>query len=179
MKVFFIIPHGHYSGAAKQLYLLARGLPRERFKVRVCVLGKNGFFGDIVQRSDLPIEALGWTRILDPQPLWRLRRMVRDYDPDLIHGWSLFTLPVIQLVGNGRRIFLSNPIPSAKRKPHFDRLNRWLVKRVERILVNTPSEGRQCRRLGMAADKIEWVPPSVEPHPVLDIDPLSLLRSLS
>jgi glycosyltransferase involved in cell wall biosynthesis len=179
MKVFFVIPQAHYSGAAKQLYLLAVGLPQERFEVRVCALGKNGFFGEIFQRSERQFEALGWTRILNLQPLWQLRRLVRAFDPDLIHGWGLSTLPIIQVVGNGRRIFLSNPIPSGKRKPHFDRMTRWLVDRVERILVDTPSEGRLCRRLGLAADKIKWVPAGVEPHPVLDIDRVSLLRSLS
>ena len=45
-KLLLLIPSLEYGGAARQLTLLAAGLPRERFEPHVAVLGAEGPFAD-------------------------------------------------------------------------------------------------------------------------------------
>lgn len=41
-KVLFVIPSLEYGGAAKQACLLAAGLPRDQFTVKVCAFRDDG-----------------------------------------------------------------------------------------------------------------------------------------
>src|SRR5437868_5857723 len=41
MQILFVTPGLDYGGAARQLTLIAGGLPRDRFQPRVCVLGRD------------------------------------------------------------------------------------------------------------------------------------------
>src|SRR5262245_57296367 len=82
MKTFFVIPHLGYSGAARQLTLLASNLPRDRFESCVCVLGRDGPWNQPLRDAGVEVEALGWTRLLDARPILRLRQLVHDFQPD-------------------------------------------------------------------------------------------------
>jgi len=179
MKVLFIVPQLHFSGTAQQLTLLARALPRDQFDPRMLILGKISSYGEVLRQANVPCQALAWTRSLDLQPLWRLRRLIRDFDPDLLHVSGLAALRIVQWVRGNRPVMLGDPIPAGRRQRRFNRLDCWLLNRVERILVKTPSEGRLCRSLGLAAHKIALIPPAVDFRPAPHIDRPSFLRAIS
>ena len=112
MKVLFVIPDLGYHGDARQLALLARHLPRSRFEPRVCALNAAGPFAEPISAAGVPVENLGWSRRVDPRPLWRLRNLIRSWRPDVIHAWRTSCLRAALLAG-GRylsRVIVSRPL---------------------------------------------------------------------
>ena len=94
-RVLFVIPSLDYSGAARQLTLLAAGLPRERFEVRVCGLHGPAPWGEELRASGVEVATLGRTRPFDLRPFLALRRLLRSYHADIVHVWSAATLRAV------------------------------------------------------------------------------------
>src|SRR5262249_38944222 len=92
-KVLFVIPSLEYGGAARQLTLLAAGLPRAAVVARVCVLGSAGPWADDLRTAGVDVTVLGWDRPVDPRPLLRLRHLLAEFRPDVVHAWQRPALP--------------------------------------------------------------------------------------
>ena len=58
-KVLHVIPSLDQAGAEKQLCLLAAGLPRDRFDVRVVALSRGGPMADRLDQSGVPWQVIG------------------------------------------------------------------------------------------------------------------------
>jgi glycosyltransferase involved in cell wall biosynthesis len=164
-KVLLIIPSLEYSGAGKQLTLLARGLPRERVEPRVCVLGRDGPYGEELRQAGVPLDILGWQRRLDLTAAWRLRQLVRSWKPDVVHVWQSQTLRLLSfLVGRAilRRCVVSAPLAAAGGQEAW--LDRWLLRQAARVVASGAAEAERCRQNGLAPDRIAQVPFGVELH---------------
>jgi len=80
------------GGAERQLYLWLAHLDRERFNPIVITLHPG--YGDYWEK---PVEALGIPLYRNPRSINRLSRfhqilaILKDFKPDLIHGWNLFS----------------------------------------------------------------------------------------
>src|SRR6516225_9326586 len=96
-KILFVLPTLDYSGAAKQIALLAEGLPRAQFQVRVAALASAGPAADRLESAGVPVERLAHFRRFDLAALWRLRRLARDFRPDVIHTWGRTPLRAVAL----------------------------------------------------------------------------------
>jgi glycosyltransferase involved in cell wall biosynthesis len=160
--ILCVIPRLAYGGAATQLTLLSTGLPRDRFQVRVCVLGPDGPLSRPLREAGLAVDALGWKRALDLPALGRLRQLVQASQPDVLHywGWS-FRLAGLA-AGRGRcRIVVSAPFRPCAGRPAPGGLDRRLLGRADCIVARGPAEGERFQRLGLAAAKITLAPPGV------------------
>jgi glucose-1-phosphate adenylyltransferase len=162
-KVLFVIPSLHYGGAAKQLVLLATGLPAERFRRSVCVLGQDGPFGKPLRAAGVEVEALGWNKLFDVRPFWRLRRLVREQLPDVVHAWQPAALRALALAGGPGpgRLVVSAPLPPQKVRGAWARLDLRLLRRAHRVVASCQGEADACRRLGLAVDQLATIPPGV------------------
>ena len=213
MKILFLIPEGSHGGSGKQLALIAAGLPRDQFDIRVVVVGRDGPLITELRSSGLPVAVLGWTRLLDPQPVWRLRQRVRLFRPDVIAGWGLTALRIGSLVRDSARLVLHhlfpprerNPWPplerlahrsrirenSASPSPEFSRirlragygalsglgpLDRWLLRRADRVVAAHAAEVQCYRRLGIPAERVCLIPPGVAPAEASTVPREELLR---
>src|SRR5262249_61428660 len=108
-RTLLVIPDLQCGGAARQLPLLASGLPADRFPCQVCVLGSAGPWAETLRRAGVEVDVFGWRRLLDPQPLLGLRQHVQSFAPDVIHAWRRPALGAAWLVRAGTRI---RPVPS-------------------------------------------------------------------
>jgi glycosyltransferase involved in cell wall biosynthesis len=164
MKILFVTPGTEPDGATTQLALLCQGLPRERFEVRVCALGAADRLGPTLRAAGVPLTALGRTRLLDPRPLWELRRLVRTFQPDLIHAFRPAALRALALAA-GRPpcpFVVSRPLPAGPGKPgQSSRLDRWLLGRADRVVVEGDAAADRCLRAGLAATRVAVIPPGV------------------
>src|SRR4051794_12025429 len=162
-KVLYVIPSLDYGGAARQLGLLAAGLPRDRFEPRVCVLGRDGPLGTPLRAAGVPVEVLGWTRSFDPRPPWRLRQILRDFRPDVLHLWTPAAVRAAALSGGLKksRPLVSAPLTLENGLPRPRDLDLWLVRRAGRLAVYSHAEAERCRRFGFPAEKVAVVPPGV------------------
>ena len=86
--ILFVIPSLDYGGAARQLTLIAEGLPRDRFRPRVCVLGGDAPWAKELRASGVEVDILGWKRAFDPAPFLALRRLAAELRPDVVHLWG-------------------------------------------------------------------------------------------
>jgi glycosyltransferase involved in cell wall biosynthesis len=77
------------AAAAKQMGLLARGLPPEDFDVHVCVLGQGGPLLSGLLGAGIPVTVISSRWQLDLQAAWLLQRHLARLRPDLIHCWLL------------------------------------------------------------------------------------------
>jgi glycosyltransferase involved in cell wall biosynthesis len=162
-KVLLVVTHAEYGGVTTQLRLLAQGLPRDRFEPRVCVLGAGGPAAKALAAAGVPVDVLGWTRLFDGRPLWRLRRLVADFRPAVLHVWQPAALRVVAATvgGAGCRLVVSAPL-AADRQSVWWALDRWLLRRADRLIVTGPAEGEHCRRLGIPPERVTAIPPGVE-----------------
>ncbi len=86
-RILHIIPTLDRSGAEKQMSMLVRGLPKDEFDVHVCVLTRSGPLEDELRAAGIPLTIIGKQWRADPLAYFRLRRFIRDLQPDLIHTW--------------------------------------------------------------------------------------------
>ncbi len=87
LKVLQLIPTLDRSGAEKQMVMLAKGLPRDRFQVEVATLTRQGPLEEELREAGIPITAIGKKLRLDPMALERLRRFLVAGKFDVIQTW--------------------------------------------------------------------------------------------
>src|SRR5262245_17422010 len=113
--------------------------------VCVCTLGDGATLPALGVRR----EALGWTRALDPRPLWRLARLVRRLQPRVVHVWGLPALRALRLATAARRV---GPVVVNRPRwqgPAPNAMDRWLLHGVNRILVRGPADAARWQAAGI------------------------------
>jgi glycosyltransferase involved in cell wall biosynthesis len=159
MNILHIIPSLNYSGAGRQLGLLCRGLAGSRWNTQVCVLGKD-VSGTSLLGADTPIHVLGQSRRLDLVALWRFRRLVRSYQPDIIHSWGFSALRFLAFAGHGKSRLVV--VGASLFSQPLTMLDRWLLNRADRIVVRGQAEAKRCALAGLNGDGIAVIPPGID-----------------
>src|SRR5437764_855853 len=88
MRVLYLLPDLGYTAAARRVGRLAPALPPDRFTPHVAMLGRAGPLAEPLRAAGVPVHELGGRRA-DPRVLLRLRRLLRELRPDLVHAWRL------------------------------------------------------------------------------------------
>jgi glycosyltransferase involved in cell wall biosynthesis len=169
-KVLFVIPSLDYGGAARQLTLLAAGLPRDRFDVRVAALGPPTPWAGALRAAGVAVDLLGWRRALDPRPFVALRRLVRSFAPAAVHAWGLPALRALALTGSRGpgRLLLSAAFPQGRPPGPLD---RHLLRQVRGVLALGEAEAERYRRAGVPAERVAVAAPGVEVVPAREDGP--------
>lgn len=87
LRVAQIIPTLDRAGAEKQMVLLARGLPRDRFAVEVAALTRLGPYADELRAAEIPVVSFAKRHKADPLALTRLTRWLKRGRFDIVHTW--------------------------------------------------------------------------------------------
>jgi glycosyltransferase involved in cell wall biosynthesis len=157
--VLFIIANLDYSGAARQLSLLAANLPRESFRVRVAVLGAETPWAASLRGQGVDVEVLGWRRPFDVLPFVALRRLVKSMRPDVLHVWGATALRTVRLTGSRTKSLLVSGALSFAGQTN--RMDRWLVTHSGGVIALGAAEAESYRRLGVSEAKITVVSPAM------------------
>ncbi|MCU0710844.1 MAG: glycosyltransferase [Pirellula sp.] len=86
-RIALIIPTLDQGGAEKQVCLLAAGLPTEQFETHVIVLTRTGPREAFLRERNIPVHIVGKRHKFDPTSWWRLKKLLTDLAPDLVHTW--------------------------------------------------------------------------------------------
>jgi glycosyltransferase involved in cell wall biosynthesis len=158
--VLLVIPRLEYSGAARQLMLLAGGLPRELFRVHVAVLGTATPWVDELRAAGVAVETLGWRRPFDVWPFFALRRLVRTQRPDIVHVWGAAALRALALAGSRRpsRLLVSAALPPVRSPGGLD---RRLLQRAGGVIAFGAAEAVRYRLLGVQESRLTVVAPAM------------------
>jgi glycosyltransferase involved in cell wall biosynthesis len=163
-RILCVLGSLEYSGAAKQVSLLAAGLPRDQFAVRVCALGGAGRVAEKLRAAGVQVDALGGTRLVNLAALWHLRCLIRNARPDVIHAWGRSSVRMVALAAKRgvSKVLVSNPFSPKDKRATLGRLDRWLLRGVDKVVALGPAEAERCRRVGLPMEKINVVLPGVE-----------------
>src|SRR5688572_6721949 len=159
MKVFHLLSSFRYGGAARQAMQLAQGLRHELEQV-FCVLGDTGPWANVLSQAGIPVHSLRWTRAADPMPLWRLRSLVHDERPDLVHVWGLPALRSLAIVARSglEKTIVSRAVPPQMGRLKWKLFDRWLLGRVRWVAARCGAERAALGRLGIPSRRIVSVP---------------------
>ncbi len=157
LNVLQLIPTLDRSGAEKQMVILARGLPRDRFRVEVAALTRLGPLEAELREAGIPVASIGKRLKVDPLAFARLMRLLWSRKFDVVQTW-IFAANMHGRVaapgggaGRGHRRDGRRPLEGADRAGHrpppgaVDRLRGGQLARGGRVL---PQGGRPRRPPG-------------------------------
>ena len=166
IKVLLLIPTLDRSGAEKQFTHLATGLPRDEFDVEVVALTRGGPYEERLTAAGIPLTIIGKRWKFDPFALRRLRKLIAEKQPDVLHTW-LFAANAY-----GRMAVGANPTPKvvvsercvdswkADWQLWFD---RKLAPRTDRLIGNSQAVADFYVDLGFPRDRLLVILNGIEP----------------
>ena len=165
IRLLLVIPTLDRSGAEKQFTLLATRLPKAEFDVRVVALTRGGPYLADLQQSGVPVDILHKRFKLDPIALWRLRRIIRDWQPEIIHSWLFAANSYCRLVAGKRprvKLIVSERCVDTWKSRRELWLDRRLAARTARLVANSQSVADFYQQAGFPAEKIAIIRNGVE-----------------
>ena len=145
MIVLHLLPSSRYLAAARQVELLAPALRSLNFDVHVAVLDAKG-----------PCDVAAW---------WRLRKLVHELRPDVVHAWRLPSLRAAGLLRLLHRRPFRLIVSEPRRGGHLNAIDRRLLRSADAVIAGYPGETAMLRRYGIVADHIRELPPVAAPPP--------------
>lgn len=133
MRVLFIISELTLGGAQKQVVELGRQLVRHGHEAAIYTLNREVPRARELEGSgvQLVVDQKRWK--LDPSVLWRLRRFINDWRPDVIHGFLFDGDIYARIAAFGTGL----PVLNSERSDNYElsRLQYW-THRATRALVD-------------------------------------------
>lgn len=147
-------------------------MPREQFQMTYGVFGPiDESVAEHLRRVGVAVHALPIRHFLDMSGAWRLRQVIQETNPKVIHAWGpmaarLTRLAVVQTeAGNMPRL-----VVSAASMPGSG-FGGWLatrmIRRADRVVAATWGEAEQYRRLRVATDRLTRITPASTPPAAL------------
>ncbi|WP_146577626.1 glycosyltransferase family 4 protein [Neorhodopirellula pilleata] len=164
MKIALIIPTMDRGGAEKQVVLLAIGLKDAGHDVRVMLLTRDGPRSDELRSVGIPVDLIGKKFKGDLTSLWRLKKRLIEFQPDVVHTW-LFAANsfgrVAALMARVPVIIASERcVDPWKRRWHFI-IDRYLAKRSQAITTNSEGVRDFYANHGLDPRQFEIIPNGV------------------
>lgn len=179
IKLALLIPTLDQSGAEKQFTLLATRLPRDEFEPHVIVLTRTGPYEEELRAAGIPVTLINKRMRFDPVALLRLRRLLREIQPDLLHSWLFAGNSYARIVA-GRRprpaVIVSERCVDTWKAGWQLALDRRQIPRTKRLIANAPAVAEFYQNLGYPADRVTVIPNGVDiPAPLAESDRDALL----
>ena len=169
IKLMLLIPTLDRSGAEKQFALLATGLPRDEFDTHVVTLDRAGPYADHLRKHGITVTVLGKRRRFDVGTVLRLRRLLREQKPRILHSWLFSANSCSRLARNSHpdlKTVVSERCVDSWKSGWQLWLDRRLIKRTDCMVANSDSVAEFYRGIGFPADRLQVIPNGVEPPPL-------------
>ncbi len=182
-KLMLLVPTLDQSGAEKQLTLLATRLPRDEFDVHVVALTRGGAFADELAKHGVRLTVLGKRWKFDPVAMWRLRRLIKAEQPDIVHTW-LFAANAYGRLMVGRRtkprpkLIVSERCVDVWKAGWQLWLDQKLIERTDRLIGNSVAVAEFYKSIGYPANRISVIPNGIDVPEPIPFDRDSLLAEL-
>src|SRR5262249_3712122 len=174
LKVLQLIPTLDRSGAEKQMVLLAKGLPRDRFRVEVAALTRLGPLEAELDAAGIPVTAIGKHLKLDPLALVRLARFLEAGAFDVVQTW-IFAANTYGRVASrmaGVPVVVVAEMAVDLWKGRFERfVDRRLATWCDRLVGNSHAVVEFYRQLGVPGDRLAMIYSGVEDEEPPAVDP--------
>ncbi len=160
-RIAFVIPTLDQSGAERQLTLLATGLPRDEFQVKVIVLNRGGPFADELRAAGIECEVLGKRFRCDPLTYMRLRASLKAFQPDIVQSFLFAANSYVRLPGivpSGCKVIVSERCVDSWKSGWQLWLDRKLIGRTSAMTANSASVADFYVSIGIPRVRITVIP---------------------
>ncbi len=164
IKVLLLIPTLDRSGAEKQFALLATRLPRNEFDVNAVTLTRGGPYEADLKQAGVPLTILHKRFKFDPIALYRLKRLIADWQPDIVHSWHFAANSYARLIAGKKprpRVIVSERCVDTWKSSWQCWLDRKQIPRTARLVSNSHSVADFYRELGVPDGKLLVIPNGV------------------
>ena len=173
LNVLQFIPTLDRSGAEKQMVLLAKGLPRDRFRVEAAALTRLGPLAGELEAAGVPVTLIGKRHKVDPFALSRLTRFLREKRFDVVQTW-IFAANVYGRVAAHRAkvpVIVTAEMAVDLWKGRGQReIDRRLAPWTDRVVGNSRAVVDFYRKVGVPEDRLACIYSGIgdEPAPAVD-----------
>jgi glycosyltransferase involved in cell wall biosynthesis len=181
LNVLQLIPTLDRSGAEKQMVLLARGLPRDRFHVEVAALTRLGPLEADLAGAGIPVTLIGKRHKADPFALARLARFLKGRKVDVLQTWifaaNTYGRLAARRAGTPVVAVAEMAVDLWKGRGQLA-VDRVLARWTDRVVGNSLAVVDFYRKAGVPDDRLACIPSGIgdeEPPPV---DPAEVRASL-
>jgi glycosyltransferase involved in cell wall biosynthesis len=182
-SVFFLLPELGACPESAAAGALALGLPRDRFRVTVGVLGPTpGPAAEALRAAGVAVHSVPVRHAFDLGGVRRLRDALWQSAAAVVHAFGPNAARTARLLLGVRRDGGNSPqlVVSGAASPGGG-LGGWLtrrqLRRADRVVASTWAEGERYRRLGVHGDRLTRVSPAApEPAPFTEVE--GVLRRL-
>lgn len=170
IRIAYVIPTLDQSGAERQLTLLATGLPRESYSVRVIALQRGGPYLKTLTDAGIEVHVLGKRFRLDPLTLYQLRQELRSFQPDIVQSFLFAANSYVRLPGispSSAKIVVSERCVDSWKSGWQLSLDRHQIPRAHAMTANSRSVADFYAGVGVPRDLITVIPnalPMSEPR---------------
>src|SRR4051812_47803301 len=174
LNVLQLIPTLDRSGAEKQMVLLAKGLPRDRFHVEVATLTRLGPLRAELEAAGVPVISIGKRFKVDPFALSRLVRFLKAGRFDVVQTWifaaNTYGRVAARMAGVPVIVTTEMAVDLWKGKAeHF--VDRRLARWCDRLVGNSHAVVDYYRKLGVPDDRLAMIYSGIEREDPPRVDP--------
>jgi glycosyltransferase involved in cell wall biosynthesis len=172
LKVLQLIPTLDRSGAEKQMVLLARGLPRDRFQVEVATLTRLGPLEADLKQAGVPVTSFRKRFKVDPIASCRLFGFLKAGTFDVVQTWIFAANTYGRLAALAARVpvvVASEMAVDQWKGPGQLAIDRWLARRTDRVVGNSNAVVEFYRRAGVPDGRLAMIYSGIaaeEPPPI-------------
>ena len=181
LKVLQLIPTLDRSGAEKQMVLLAKGLPRDRFQVEVAALTRLGPLESELRDAGIPVTAIGKRFKVDPIALLGLNRFLKANSFDVVQTW-IFAANTYGRVASrmaGVSVVVVAEMAVDLWKGRASRaVDRWLSRWCDRLVGNSHAVVEFYEQLGVPEEKLAMIYSGVEEVQSPQVDRLAIRAAI-
>ena len=149
--------------------------------MQVVALTRGGPLLHDLKQANIPVTVLGKRLRFDPFAWWRLRRIIRQFQPDIIHTWLFAGNAYGRLAAGAAptaRVIVSERCVDSWKSGWQLAVDRRLIPRTSRLVGNSQSVANFYQQQGFPADKIRVIPNGMAVTPIEPVDRQEFLRSL-
>lgn len=163
IKVAFVITGLNTGGAEMMLYKFLTRIDRKKYSPTVIAMIEGGIFVERIQALDIPVYNLGMQPgIPTPQALLKLKKLLKEIQPDLIQGWMYHANLIAQLANtlSTRKVpvlwSIHHSIASLKAEKSSlaatIKLTALLSKHIDKVIFSAEKGKNQHLKIGYYAD---------------------------
>ena len=173
LKILQLIPTLDRSGAEKQMVLLAKGLPRDRFRVEVAALTRLGPLEADLRKADIPVSLIGKPLKIDPFSLARLTRFLKERKFDVVQTWvfaaNSYGRVAARAAGTPVVVTAEMAVDLWKTRGHLA-IDRRLASWSDMVVGNSKAVVDFYRDAGLPDSRLVMIPSGIEPGDPPEID---------
>ncbi|WP_165071203.1 glycosyltransferase [Paludisphaera rhizosphaerae] len=178
LKVLQLIPTLDRSGAEKQMVMLSKDLPRDRFTVEAAVLTRSGPLEAELTAAGVPVTSIAKRHKVDPWALGRLTRFIEAGKFDVVQTWIFAANAYGRIAAKRAKVPVVVTAEMAVdlwKGPIERYVDRKLATSCDRLVGNSNAVVDFYMGMGLPADRMEMIYSGIadEPPPA-DVDPAAV-----